>query len=67
MKIIILNYYISAVEVFNLKDDALDAYETTEQYLTELGYDTNEIAYMIVDSNKVPVHFEDTNKILTYL
>ena len=64
MKAILLNYAISCVEVVTLPIDMNDfasaVTERIENYLHELGYSLEEIAYMVVDGD-CPV-YQDSDK-----
>ena len=73
-KAIILNYAVSAVETAELPDElftediyspALDTTQRIELYLSdELGYNLDEISYMVTDGH-CPVYRWDSNEPIT--
>ena len=65
MKIIILNYCISAVEVISITELYAEKIRKNEDNFVEdylqnvLDYNLSEISYMIVDEERVPVYYDD--------
>lgn len=65
MKIIILNYEISAVEVICITDVlAIRIRENKDNFIEDylqniLNFKLSEIQYMVVDEKRVPVYYDD--------
>jgi hypothetical protein len=71
MKIVILNYVISAVEVICITDLYAEKIRQNEDNFVEdylqnvLDYNLSEISYMIVDEEQVPVYYDDDSTMPT--
>ena len=72
MKIIILNYGISAVEVVSITDLIAEKIRKNEDHFLEdylrnvCNYNLSEISYMVVDEEQVPVYYDDDSTMPTF-